>query len=146
MPLHHVLSVFLQCFSGSNNRLGYSKVGSSMGEGKEKEEKEGERKELVKQWINRINRVGLVEYLQKSLLARSTTSPTKGEKKKKARIVGQQQWTQSTFDLHSNSIKYVIFLLIIRQHVPLSISIFSSRISRRHPAMGHGRMIFSVVE
>ena len=29
--------------------LGYSKVGSSMGEGKEKEEKEGERKELVKQ-------------------------------------------------------------------------------------------------
>ena len=33
----------------SRNGLGYSKVGSSMGEGKEKEEKEGERKELVKQ-------------------------------------------------------------------------------------------------
>ena len=47
-----------------------------------------------------------------------------GKKKIKARIVGHQKWTQSTFDLHTYSIKYIISLLISRQLVIVSVNIF----------------------
>jgi hypothetical protein len=66
--------------------------------------------------------------------------------KKKARIVGQQKLTQSTFDLHSNSIKYIILLLIIRQRGIVNFNSFVENQPSASCHMGHGRMIFLVVE